>query len=312
MKHIPVIGQIPSAEVQQWIQALTDRVPEYQFCAPDELPEYEKASVRFAVVANPSPQQLAEFPSLEWVQSVWAGVEKLVDTFAGSAIEVTRLIDPRLSATMAESALLWCLYLHRDMHLYAAQQQSAIWQAHPYRPTEHCTVGILGLGELGSACAKRLSEQGFQIFGWSRTAKPDSEFRHTFGPAGLSDVLAESDILLNLLPLTSATRDLLTLAEWRQCQSGMKVINFGRGPTVNESDLITALESGLLSYAVLDVFKQEPLPAEHPFWRHEKIQVLPHISAPTSIDSAAEITARNLRKKDAGAAVPIVNFEQGY
>ena len=312
MNQIPFIGQIPSAEVRQWIQALTDRLPEYRFCAPDELSEDEKASVRFAVVANPSPQQLAEFPALVWVQSVWAGVEKLVDTFAGSAIEVTRLIDPRLSATMAESALLWCLYLNRDMHLYAAQQDQAIWRPQPYRPAEQCTVGILGFGELGTACAKRLSEQGFQIFGWSRTAKPDSEFRHSFGQAGLSEVLAESDILLNLLPLTSATRNLLAMAQWRQSQPGLKVINFGRGPTIDEFDLTTALDSGLLSYAVLDVFEQEPLPEDHAFWRHPKIQVLPHISAPTSIDSAADITAQNLRKKVAGANVPIVDFARGY
>lgn len=312
MTPIPIIGQLSEAESQSWVNALTPRMPDVHFCPAAKLSKVQKQTVHYAVVANPSAQQLKEFPALDWVQSVWAGVEKLIDTFSETDISVTRLIDPNLSDAMAETALLWCLYLNRDMHRYAAFQQQQAWQPLPYRTPDQCTVGILGLGTLGTASAKRLSAHGFNILGWSRTAKPESCFPHRHGIDALPNVLANSDILLNLLPLTHATQHLLTQAQWQQCRPGMKFINFGRGATVHEADLLAALDSRLLEHAVLDVFDREPLPADHPYWQHPNISVLPHISAPTSIESAADITTENLRKKLAGAEVPTVDFQRGY
>lgn len=310
---IPVFGQIPDSDIQRWVDELSRSMSGVRFASLDDLTEAEKLKVRFAIVANPTTEQLQTLPALTWVQSVWAGVEKLVKTFAATDIKLTRLIDPELAATMAESALTWCLYLNRDMHLYEQHQRAKHWRPLPYRNTKDCTVGILGLGELGRACAERLQQNHFNICSWSRTEKAVSGFDHYAGLDQLTEVLKRSDILLNLLPLTPETKGLLDKTIWPQCRDGVCLINFGRGPTVVEDDLLDALDQGKPEFAVLDVFEQEPLPESHPFWERSDIRILPHISAPTSVASAAQIVTANLNRVLAGNELPeTVDLKRGY
>lgn len=310
---VPVFGQIPDDDIQHWVRTLNQQLPQVSFRSLNQLTSTEKQNVRFAVVANPTVDQLKSLPALEWVQSIWAGVEKLVDTFVDTDIQLTRLIDPQLSATMAECALTWCLYLNRDMHLYQQDQQQRVWQPRPYRAPEETTIGILGLGELGQRCALRLQQNGFRICSWSQSPRDNLPFRHFYGEQQLGEVLGQSDIILNLLPLTPATRGLLNKTTLKHCVKEARLINFGRGPTVSEPDLIAALDQGALEFAVLDVFDEEPLAPEHPFWTHPAVRVLPHVSAPTSRVSAAKIVAQNMTKMIEGKELPpFVDLKRGY
>src|SRR5690606_3677210 len=165
--------------------------------------------VEVAIVANPDPASIRRFPALQWVQSLWAGVEKLVAEPAFTALPVVRMVDPQLARTMAEAVLAWTLYLHRDMPAYLAQQRARLWRQLPYVAPADRRVGLLGLGALGEAAARVLRQAGFAVRGWSRTPKrfEDLQGLDTFsGEDGLREMVRQIDILVCLLPLTRQTR----------------------------------------------------------------------------------------------------------
>ena len=157
-------------------------------------------------------------------------------------------------------------------------------------------VGIVGLGVLGTAAAGCLADHGFEVAGWSRSAKQVEGVTCFDGDDGLAALLGRSDIVVNLLPHTADTVGLLGAEAFAAMPSGASLINFGRGQTLDDTALLDVLDRGHLDHAVLDVFDIEPLPAEHPYWRHAAVTVLPHISGPTSVDTAAEIAAANVRR----------------
>ena len=224
-----------------------------------------------------------------------------------------RLIDPQLSRTMAEAVLAWTYYLFREMPAYAKFQREHVWQQLAYRRPEQVTIGLLGLGALGAASAARLKEAGFNVIGWSRSAKSLAGVETFHGEEGLNRLLSRSDILVCLLPLTSETKGLLNRDRLSKLPGDASLINFARGPVVVDGDLIEALDSGALKHAVLDVFDIEPLPAGNALWDHPAITVLPHISAPTDRETAAAIVAGNiLTYRSTGALPTTVDLERGY
>jgi glyoxylate/hydroxypyruvate reductase A len=214
---------------------------------------------------------------------------------------------------MAEAALTWTLFLHRDMHLYREFQSKNEWRPLEYTPAARRTVGILGLGLLGSRCSELLVAQGFQVIGWSNNPKSLEGVTSYAGPDQLKTILKQSDVIINLLPSTPATHHLFNQETLDACSPGTKLINFGRGDVIDETSLLNALEQGTLEYAVLDVFDTEPLPKDHPFWQHPNITVLPHISAPTRPDTACQVVRDNLLKYRAEGTLPTtVDFKRGY
>ena len=314
---IAFVSRIPFVEVQEWISILNELLPDSDICLFDRLTDLQKTQCTLAVVANPDPEELRQLPNLKWVHSTWAGVERMVAELfvTGSEVpfQIIRLVDPELAHTMAEAVLAWTLYLHRDMPRYRMQQESVQWIQLPYVAAKDRTVTVLGLGKLGALCAKRLQANGFRVLGWSRNEKFLENIQSFSAEDGLKTVLSQSDIVVNLLPLTNDTRGLLNAACFAQCLPGVSIINFGRGATVNEADLIASLDTGLISHAVLDVFEEEPLSVNHPYWAHEKVTVLPHISAPTNISSASKIVANNIREYYRSGLVPeAVNHNLGY
>lgn len=310
---IPFISQLPEPEQAIWIAALNQALPNETIVALSNMSAAEKTHCQLAIVANPDISQLAELENLKWLHSVWAGVERLMMALADSAIEVVRLIDPTLSQTMAEAVLAWSLYLHREMPLYAQQQQSKHWQQHPHVLASDRRIGILGLGELGQASAQQLQQNGFKVMGWSRTAKTIENITTYSGAEGLTEMLTQSDILVCLLPLTSATQGLINKALLMQLPKASRVINFARGAIINTPELLQILELGHISHAVLDVFDQEPLSADSILWQHPNITVLPHISAPTNMNSACEIVAKNIQRfRATGEIPPSVDKINGY
>jgi glyoxylate/hydroxypyruvate reductase A len=223
------------------------------------------------------------------------------------------MIDPEMSRTMAEAVLAWTYYLQRDMPAYERQQRDQVWQQLAYRKPSALTVGILGLGALGTAAAARVGEAGFKVVGWSRSVKTLPGVETFSNDDGLVNMLGMSDIVVCLVPLTAQTRGLLHAGRLAAMKPGAALINFARGPVVVADDLLAALDSGHLSHAVLDVFDEEPLPPDSRFWHHPHVSVLPHISAPTDFETAAAVIAANIAQyREAGVLPGSVNTAFGY
>ncbi|MEM5582878.1 glyoxylate/hydroxypyruvate reductase A [Roseibium sp. AS2] len=314
MPIVPFVSPPESGERTTWEEILPAALSGIVQVKPfDQLSQDERRAAKVAIVANPNPADVAALPGLVWVQSLWAGVERLAANLPKDGPLIVRLTDPRMAETMSEAVLAWTLYLHRDMPRYMAQQRARVWREHDLTGPEERTVGILGLGKLGSASAQRLAANGFNVLGWSRSEKTLDGIQCHHGPDGLRAVLKQSDINVLLMPLTDETRGLIGARELSACKEGAALINFARGPILDETALLSALDDGPLSHAVLDVFNEEPLPASHPFWQHEGITVLPHVSAPTTRATAAKLVAENIARYFAeGIIPPAVDRRRGY
>ncbi|MBV7519059.1 glyoxylate/hydroxypyruvate reductase A [Ensifer sp. ENS12] len=302
----------PDAE-NVWLAEIARLLPDERLLPFQRMDALERQNADIAIVANPDPAHVAALPGLVWVHSLWAGVEKLVSELGPSAPPIVRLVDPELARVMAEAVLAWTYYLHRDMPAYRKQQSERVWKPRPYRHPSQLTVGILGLGALGTAAADRLNGAGFEVIGWSRSAKSFQRIRCLHGEPGLDELVGTADIVVCLLPLTKDTRGLLHAERLGRMKAGASLINFARGPIVVIEDLLRALDTGHISHAVLDVFDQEPLPGHSSLWEHPGLTILPHISAPTDRASAARIVAANVRAYRSTGALPhTIDAEQGY
>ncbi|HEY1299971.1 MAG TPA: glyoxylate/hydroxypyruvate reductase A, partial [Stellaceae bacterium] len=188
---------------------------------------------------------------------------------------------------------------------YRAQQEGQVWRELDQKNAGERPVGILGFGEIGQAAARKLAALGFPVAGWTRRPREVDGFRTYSGAGGLAEILAGSEILVCLLPLTAETEGILCARTFAALPKGAGLVNAGRGAHLVEADLIPALDAGQLSAAALDVFREEPLPPEHPFWRHPRILVTPHIAGSTNPETAALIVLENIRRFEEGR--PLLN-----
>jgi glyoxylate/hydroxypyruvate reductase A len=286
-------------EQAQWLALLRAELPDEPFVAEREPGDGQ--AIDIALVANPLPGALLGLPRLVLIQSLWAGVERLLaDPDIPVQVPLARLVDPAMNDAMAQTALWAVLGLHRDFLDYVAQQRERQWRQLPQRRAEEIAVAVLGLGEMGRAVALRLAANGYRVSGWSTRAAELPPVRTRHGVDALPQLLGQVQIVVNLLPLTPATRGLFDARVFAQMQRGACLVNLARGAHVVDADLIDALDRGHLHRALLDVFHAEPLPAEHPFWTHPRITVLPHTAAQTDPRTAAAIVARNVRALRAG------------
>jgi glyoxylate/hydroxypyruvate reductase A len=310
---LPFIAARDYDFANEWLAALQAAMPGETVVPLALLDEAERARCTVAVGANPEPQDLRSLPQLRWVHSVWAGVERMLADAGDPDLKIVRLVDPQLADTMAEAVLAWTLYLHRDMPRYLSQQRERLWRPHDYVRPQDKTVGLLGLGTLGEAAARRLVMVGFDVHGWSRTPRTLAGVTCHAGDGGLAQMLARTDILVCLLPLTAQTQGLLKDSTFGQLTRPAALINFARGAVVDDEALRRALDHGTLSHAVLDVFATEPLPADSWHWSHPAVTVLPHISAPTHRGTAAAIVAANLAAYRRDGVIPVhVDRSRGY
>ncbi|NKI57944.1 glyoxylate/hydroxypyruvate reductase A [Labrenzia sp. PO1] len=311
---VPFVSSASPDERQSWREALPKALVGIADVKPfEDLTEDQRSEARVAIVANPNPANVAALPNLVWVQSLWAGVERLMGELPVNGPKIVRLTDPQMAETMSEAVLAWTLYLHRGMPRYIAQQRQKVWQDHVLERPQERTVGVLGLGKLGAAAALRMKANGFNVLGWSRTEKSIEGIACRHGRAGLLEVLGQSDFIVLLVPLTDETRGLIGQDELSACKKGASIINFARGPIIDTAALINKLDNGPLGHAVLDVFDEEPLPPSSPLWDHDKVTVLPHISAPTIISTASRIVADNIgRYFEDGTVPPAVDRDRGY
>ena len=292
---ILLCGRFDADEFDEWCAALREVLPQARWldlAAARETPD----SVVAAVVANPPPGSLQGWPQLRLIQSLWAGVERLLaDPTLPAGVPVARMVDPAMNAAMAQTALWAVLSLHRGFFDYAQQQRAGHWVQLAQRRADEVRVLVLGLGEMGRAAARALAALGYGVTGWSRRPQPVlAGVAQAQGADRLAALLPQTDIVVNLLPLTAATRGLLGAAFFAALPRGASIVNLARGAHVVDADLLTALDTGQLHHAVLDVFAVEPLPAGHAYWAHPRVTVLPHAAAATDARSAAPVAAANL------------------
>lgn len=312
---ILLTGQFDSEqEARAWQQALAAAWPAQAWWTLDQA-RADPAAVRVAVVANPAPGALQGWPNLALIQSLWAGVDRLLaDPALPPAVPLARMVDPMMSEAMAQTALWAVLALQRDFFVYARQQREQRWQPWPQRRADEWRVTVLGAGEMGRTAAAALARQGYVTRVWAaRPRALPTGVQGAFGEQALAQLLPVTDVLLNLLPLTPATRGLIGASLLAALPAGASVVNLARGAHVVDADLLAALDSGRLAHAVLDVFDVEPLASDHGYWTHERVSVLPHVAAATDPRSAAAVVAANLAALAEGRPLAnLVDRQRGY
>lgn len=290
---------------EPWLAAFTQLMPELEVRLWPDIGD--PADITYAFVWKVPSGVLAGLPHLQVVLSLGAGVDRVLSPDVVPAhVPLTRMADPGLKEGMSEFVLMQALYYHRAMPAYAAQQARREWRELAVPLARHRTVGLMGLGELGRACAESLVRMGFQVRGWARSAREVPGVTCFHGTEGLAPFLAETEILVCLLPLTPESRGILNGALFAHLPPGSFLINVARGGHLVDEDLLAALDSGQIAGATLDVFHIEPLPPEHPFWSHPRIIVVPHASAPTQPETAAPTVIENIRRHRAG--LPLLNL----
>jgi glyoxylate/hydroxypyruvate reductase A len=307
-------GDFGPGERDDWLSALSSAWPAGRWLDVEGA-RRSAATVRAAVVFPPVGDALQGLPNLGLVQSLWAGVDRLLASGEVPAdVPLARMVDPAMSRAMSETALWATLSLQRGFFAYARQQGRRLWRPLPQRRAETWRVTVLGLGEMGRAAAAALAHQGYRVSGWaSRPRELPPGVGAAFGDAGLGSLLPKTDVLINLLPLTTATRGLLDARLFAALPPGASVVNLARGAHLVDDDLLQALDGGHLGHAVLDVFAAEPLPPGHPFWTHPRVSVLPHVAALTDPHTAAAAVAANLQALADGRPLRhLVDRGRGY
>ncbi|WP_347137937.1 glyoxylate/hydroxypyruvate reductase A [Paracoccus sp. SSK6] len=302
-----VLFAAPDASWPVWAPALTRLAPEMELLRADQAGA-DPASIDAIIYAPGGPiSDLSPFVNARLVQSLWAGVERIV-TNPTLTQPLARMVDPGLARGMAEYCTGWTLRAHLGMDAY---QQDGVWR-HDLTPplADGRQVTILGMGELGRSVAAMLGGIGFRVAGFSASGRAVEGVEVTID---LGRALSRAEILINLLPDTPQTQGLLDADRLALLPQGAWLINPGRGTVLDDGALLTALDKGRPAHAVLDVFRTEPLPPDHPFWSHPRVTVTPHIAAETRPETAAPVAVENLRRAMARRPVlHLVDRQKGY
>ena len=269
--------------------------------------------VDYIVFAPNGPvTDFSPFSSTKCVMSLWAGVETVVNNTTLTQ-PLARMVDQGLTRGMTEWVVGHTMRHHLGMDAHI-KGQDGVWRDHSYPPlAEERPVTILGLGALGTAAAKALRDLGFPVTGWSRGHKDIPGIECLSGEAGLQQALTGAQVVVLLLPMTPLTHNILNADRLGLLARGAFVLNPGRGPMIDDNALLSALDSGQVEHATLDVFRQEPLPPTDPYWTHPKVTVTPHIASTTRARTAAQMIATNIMRGEAGEPfLHLVDRGAGY
>jgi glyoxylate/hydroxypyruvate reductase len=314
---VSLLFAAPEWDAQAWLKRFHALLPDRTIVTPETL--VDRAAVRYAAVWRHPRGLLAELPNLAAIFSLGAGVDHILSDPRLPDAPIARIVDPDLTARMSEWVALNCLMHLRQARRYARQQHERVWDDDDDQPAARdVRVGILGLGELGRDAAGKLAALGFPVAAWSASPKTAPGIACFDGPTGLDAMLARSDILVCMLPLTPATRGVLNASLFAKLPrdgrlGGAVLLNAGRGGLQVEADILAALDSGALKGASLDVFETEPLPQESPLWRHPAVLVTPHNAALSHLDSVARAIAAQIHAHERGEPLRnVVDRGRGY
>jgi glyoxylate/hydroxypyruvate reductase A len=314
---VTILVAVTSWDPTPWRRALQLLLPSHSIATLDE--PFDRASVRYAVSWRHPPGALKGLPNLRAIFSLGAGVDHV---FADPALPdkpIVRIVDPDLTERMSEWVVMHALVHLRQLRRYERQQREHIWADDDAQPKAgDVQVGLLGLGVMGRDAATKLKTLGFKIAGWSLGPKSLAGVACFSGAEGLTRLLAQTDILVVLLPLTEATRGIVNASLLGQLPQGGPLggpilINAGRGGLQVEADILAALDSGALKGASLDVFEREPLPTESRLWSHPAVYVSPHNAAVSSPGAIAAFVARQIEAYERGDPLAhLVDRRRGY
>ncbi|MEZ5498444.1 MAG: glyoxylate/hydroxypyruvate reductase A [Steroidobacteraceae bacterium] len=294
-----------------WARYFSENAPDLDFHVWPDCGALEQ--VEYLIAWAPGRELLAQMPRLRVIFSTGAGVDQIDFSAVPAAVPIVRMVEPGIINGMVEYVTWAVLSIHRRIRAYADLQAQQRWQELAGPTADKVCVGVMGLGSLGSAVLNRLATFGYQLAGWSRSRKSIAGVRCFAGKDELPGFLARCHVLVCLLPLTGETLGILNARLFAALPQGAALVNVGRGAQLEEQALLTALGSGQLSEAILDVASPEPLPAGHPFWRHPQITVTPHISSITQPLTAAAVVLENLRRHQRGEPLrDVVDRERGY
>jgi glyoxylate/hydroxypyruvate reductase A len=306
---------------EAWRERFRAELPQHEIFLPGE--PFDRRQVRYAASWKHPAGSLSGLPNLEVIFSLGAGVDHLFSDPRLPDVPMARVVDPDLTTRMSEYIVMHCLMILRQTRRYDAQQRERLWIDDRDQPAaRQVRIGILGLGELGQDAAAKLLHLGFDVAGWSRNPRQVQGVSCFSGGGGLEAMLARTDILVCLLPLTADTRGLLSAPLFGKLSTdgrrhpslgGPHLINAARGGVQNEADILSALDSGGLASAVLDVFAAEPLPEQSPIWAHPKVTVTPHNAAMSSAEAIAALVGQQIRAFEAGEPLlHVVERQRGY
>jgi glyoxylate/hydroxypyruvate reductase A len=283
-----------------WRRSLTAELPDLDVRVHPDIGN--PSDICYALVWKPPAGFFADFPNLRLVTNLGAGIDSLLGREDLPHVPISRLSDPGMVALMTSYVLFAVTRYARDIPIFERAKRERTWRyVHP-RALSAIKVGVLGLGELGAPAARALADAGFDVRGWSRTQKNLPGVTCVVGRARLEAFLAETEILVVMLPLTPETSGLLGASELSRLPKGAKLINVSRGAVVDEPALIEALRNGQIAEATLDVFTVEPLPTDHVFWGMDNVLITPHLASITVPEAAARDVAESIRRVRAGLA----------
>jgi glyoxylate/hydroxypyruvate reductase A len=304
-----VLVAITGRDNTKLITKLQERLPNTLI---EQWPDCENVNDVDFVLAWKAPESMwAQLPNLKAVSSFGAGVDSIDLTLLAQNVEVVRIVDMQLAEDMAEYVLTHVLAQKLCLKEYYIKQTQQTWK--PKRAYSNKHVGILGFGELGRACAQKLVTNGFKVSAWAQSNKSTTNVDIFYGEEGLNYMLPEVDYLVCLLPLTQATTGIINHSMLAKLPSHAVVINVARGPHVVEQDLLNALNNDRLRAATLDVFDQEPLPQNHPYWENPKITLTPHCAALSDLNSVIDQIVDNVECLKEGLSLNnSINRTKGY
>jgi glyoxylate/hydroxypyruvate reductase A len=298
-------------DLTEWEPELRRLLPNLECSLSTEITD--PGNIDIALIWK-TPPDINAYTNLRAILCLGAGVDQLDLSSLPRGVPLARLRDPELTKAMRQYCQWAVLRYHRDFHLYERfSQAGGPWRFRLPRPPCTTRVGVLGLGELGGSVARDLVDMGFMVSGWARTERSIDGVRCFIGADRLFDIAGQSDILINLLPLTADTEGILNGSLFEAMPRGSYLINVGRGRHLVDDDLIAALASGQIGGATLDVFRNEPLPADHPFWRNPLVLVTPHVASAANAATAAIQVVDNIRRAMRGdTLLNQVDRSRGY
>ncbi len=299
-------------KIASWQKALQESSP--GTAVYSYLEEHPREAITMAIVWKHPHGSLKGYPNLKCIASFGAGVDFIFEDPARPAgITLTRVVDPKLAGDMSEFVLAQIFSHLKHLKTYAIEQEKRIWQPREYLRIEGTVVGIMGVGALGSVLARDLVRFGFYVQGWVSSIKSDNEIPLFAGADTLAAFLEKVNILVCLLPLTEETRGILNKKLFSMLPRGAFVINVARGGHLVDKDLLEMLSSGHLAGAALDVFHEEPLPQNHPFWGHPAIHLTPHIASVSDQESVIPQLLGNYDRLMTGRPLEnVVSMDKGY